>query len=317
MLYDFRSTALVVVTLLMTLLIAAERSGAAEIRVLSANAAQLPERELAAEFTKETGHQVSFTFGSPGTIQQKVAAGEIFDLLVMPIAAIEALDKAGKLLPGSRRALARVGIGVAMREGAPKPDLSTPEAFRKTLLDARSITYSDSSTGGLSGLSVEKMLAKLGIAEAVKAKAILRSDGQQLIADGKAEIGLYNVSEIPRAKGVVLAGPAPAAAQVYIEYDAAVPATNGSPEPALAFLKFLSRPAARARWEAAGLELAAEPAAAFLPPLASKWGCAGRWEFRGYNTNFFLTRRMNINYPVARNNLGRSDGRHSLSRRSS
>jgi len=256
MLDTYRRTALIVTGLFAALFISARCSGAAEIRVLSAAAAQVPERELAADFAKETGNQVSFTFGSPGTIQQKVAAGETFDLLVMPSAAIDALDKAGKLVPGSRMALARVGVGVAVREGAPKPDLSTPEAFRKTLLDARTVTYSDSSTGGLSGLSVEKLLAKLGIAEAVKAKAILRSDGQQLIADGKVEIGLYNVSEIPRVKGVVLAGPAPAAVQVYIDYDAAVPATNASPEAALSFLKFLSRPAARPRWEAAGLEMA-------------------------------------------------------------
>ena len=253
-----RFTASIAITVLVSLGVAAWTVDAAEIRVLSAAAAQVPERELAAEFTKETGHRVSFTFGSPGAIQQKVAAGETFDLLVMPAAAIEALEKAGKLVPGSRMALARVGVGVAVREDAPRPDLSTPEAFRKTLLDARTITYRDSSTGGLSGVSVEKLLAKLGIAEAVKAKAILRSDGQQLIADGKVEIGLYNVSEIPWVKGVVLAGPAPAGVQVYIDYDAAVPATNASPEAALALLKFLSRPAARARWEASGLELAGE-----------------------------------------------------------
>ncbi len=256
--YIYRWTVLIVTTLLMIVFVAAGWSGAAEIRVLSAAAAQVPEKELAAEFTKETGHQVSFTFGSPGAIQQKLAAGETFDLVILPAAGIENLDKAAKLLPGSRMALARVGIGVAVRDGAPKPDISTPEAFRKTLLEARSITYSDSSTGGLSGLSVERLLAKLGIADAVKAKAILRSDGQQLIANGQVDIGLFNVSEIPRVKGVILAGPAPSEAQVYINYDAAVPAANASPEAALAFLKFLSRPAARARWEAAGLELAGE-----------------------------------------------------------
>ena len=255
MLNAYRSTALIVRWFFAALFITARFSDAAEIRMLSAAAAQVPEKELAAEFTKETGHRVSFTFGSPGAIQQKVAAGETFDLLVMPAAAIEPLEKAGKLLHGSRMALARVSVGVAVREGAPTPDLSTPEAFRKTLLDASSVTYSDSSTGGLSGLTVEKLLAKLGIVEAVRAKAILRSDGQQLIADGKVEIGLFNVSEIPRVKGVVLAGPAPAAVQVYIDYDAAVPATNGAPEAAFSFLRFLSLPAARPRWEAAGLEL--------------------------------------------------------------
>jgi molybdate transport system substrate-binding protein len=173
----------------------------------------------------------------------------------MPTGAMDTLDKAGKLIAGSRRPLARVGIGLAVREGV-KLDFATPDALRKTLLEAHAITLSDSSTGGLSGPNALKVLQNLGIAGAVKAKLIPHPSGQELIAKGEADIGLYNVSEIPRAKGVVLAGPVPAAVQVYILYDAAVPASNTAPDSALALLKFMSSPSARPRWEAAGLELA-------------------------------------------------------------
>jgi molybdate transport system substrate-binding protein len=246
-------TKLVLAGAVVTALAAAPALGA-EIRVLSANALSAAEKDFAAEFTKESGHTVAFTFGSPGTIDQRLAAGEAYDLIITAAATFDPLEKAGKLRKDSRRPLVRVGIGIAAREGA-KLDVSTPDALRQTLLAARSITYSDSSTGGLSGINAQKVLDNLGVAEAVKGKAILKSSGQDLIASGEAEIGLFNVSEIPRAKGVVLAGKVPAAVQAYINYDAAVPAAQASPEHALAFLQYMARPVARARWEAAGLEL--------------------------------------------------------------
>jgi molybdate transport system substrate-binding protein len=226
----------------------------AEIRAICANALSIPQKEFAADFTKETGHTLAFTFGSPGTIDQKLAAGESYDLIITPKAAFEPLEKSGKLVKGSLRPLVRVGIGIAAREDA-KLDIATPDALRQTLLAARSITYSDSSTGGLSGINAQKVLDNLGIADAMKPKAILKSSGQELIASGEAEIGLFNVSEIPRAKGVVLAGKVPPAVQAYINYYAGVPTAAAASEPALAFLQYLTRPAARARWEKAGLEL--------------------------------------------------------------
>ena len=226
---------------------------AAEIRVICANALSIPEKDFAADFTGETGHTVAFTFGSPGTIDQKLVAGETYDLIITTRAAFDPLERAGKLIKDTRRPLVRVGIGIAARENA-KVDVSTPDALRKTLLAARSITYSDSSTGGLSGINAQKVLENLGIADAVKDKSILKSGGQDLIASGEAEIGLFNASEIPRAKGVVLAGKVPAAVQAYINYEAAVTAASTAPEPALAFLRYIARPAARARWEKTGLE---------------------------------------------------------------
>src|SRR3954465_6851628 len=146
---------------------------------------------------------------------------------------------------------------LAVREGV-TVDLSTVESTRKALLAARSLTLSDSSTGGLSGPNALKVLANLGIAEQVRDRLKPTANGQDLIASGEIDIGLYNVSEIPRAKGVVLAGAVPAAVQVYIVYDAAVPATNATPEPALELVRYLSRNATRPVWIKGGLEPAGE-----------------------------------------------------------
>jgi molybdate transport system substrate-binding protein len=170
-----------VCTLLIALGIALARPAwAAEIRVLNANALTVALRELAAEHTKQTGNQVTFISGSPGQIQQKVDAGEQFDLLIMPTPALTALDTAAKLAAGTKRALVRVGIGIAIREGAPKPDISTPDALRKTLLAQQKITYSDSRTGGLSGINAQKVLDNLGIADEIKSKVLPHADGHRL-----------------------------------------------------------------------------------------------------------------------------------------
>ena len=232
---------------------------AAEIKVLNANALTIAMKEIAADFTKETGHQVSFVGVSPGLVEQRIKAGEVYDLVITAAESAAAFEKDGKWRAGTRRPLARVGIGLAVREGV-KLDLSTVESTRKALLDARSLTLSDSATGGLGGPNSQKVLANLGITDAVKEKLkpMSQAGGQELIGKGEVDIGLYNVSEIPRAKGVVRAGPVPAAVQVYINYDSAVPVTNATPDAALALLAFFKRSASRAAWDKAGLEVAGE-----------------------------------------------------------
>jgi molybdate transport system substrate-binding protein len=230
---------------------------AAEIKIVNANALTVAMREIAAGFTKETGHQVTFTGVSPGLVDQRVRASEVYDIVINAAASMEAYEKEGRLRAGSRRPFARVGIGLAVREGT-KLDLSTVESTRKALLDAKAITYSDSATGGLSGINAAKVLANLGIADAVKAKSKILANGRELIAKGEVDIGLYNLSEIARYPGVVAAGPVPEAVQVYINYDAAVPATNTAPEPALALLKYFGRAASRSVWTNAGLEVVGE-----------------------------------------------------------
>jgi molybdate transport system substrate-binding protein len=227
---------------------------AAEIRVLSSNALNIAERNLAADFTKETGRQVNFVFGSPGQVEQRLKAGEAYDLVIM---ATEAAAARTDWRTGSRHPFARVGIGLAVREGT-KLDLSTVDSTRKALLDAKALTLSDSATGGLSGPNALKVLGNLGIADTVKPKLVLSNTGQELIAKGEVDIGLYNVSEIPRAKGVVLAGPVPATVQVYINYDSAIPAGAADADGALALVKYFTSKAALPRWQAAGLELAGD-----------------------------------------------------------
>ena len=230
------------------------QAAAAEIKVLAYGAVTNPARELASAFTKETGDIVTFTFGSPGPVNARLDAGEAFDLVIAATEAAKAREALWK--PGTRRPLVRVGIGLAVRDGV-RVDLSTVESTRNALLSARSLTLSDSRTGGgLSGPNALKVLANLGIADQVKDRLKPTTDGQERIASGEIEMGLYNVSEIPRAKGVVLAGPVPAAVQVYIVYDAIVPLTNTNPDAALAFVRYLGRDAARAVWSRGGLELA-------------------------------------------------------------
>jgi molybdate transport system substrate-binding protein len=232
-------------------------AAAAEIKVLDANALTNAMKELAADYTKETGNTVTFVGVSPGQVEQRIKAGEIYDLVITATASAQAFEKEGRFIAGSRHPLARVGIGIAVRDGVTL-DLSTVESTRKALLDAKTITYSDASTGGLSGINAQKVLQNLGIADAVKAKTKLSgalADGQAAIAKGDIDLGLFNVSEIPRAPGVVRAGPVPDAVQVYINYDSAIPVTNAAPEPAIALLKFFHRPAAHAVWDKAGLEV--------------------------------------------------------------
>jgi len=241
------------------LLAAAAPATGAEIKVLNANALTIAMKELAADFSKETGHQVSFVGVSPGLVAQRIKAGEVYDLVITATESAEEFEKEGRWRAGSRRPLARVGIGAAVREGV-KIDISTVESTRKVLLDAKTLTYSNSTGGGLSGINAQKVLANLGLTEAVKTKTKLSdnlADGQALIAKGEIDIGLFNLSEIPRAPGVVRVGPVPAAVQVYINYDSALPVTNTAPEAALALLSHFLRPASRPVWDKAGLEVGA------------------------------------------------------------
>jgi len=257
MMHDFRLASFVAA---LALFVSTTSVWATEIRVLNANALTGAMKELAAGFSKETGTVVTFVGVSPGQVEQRVKAGEAYDLVITATASAQAFEKEGRWIAGSRQSLARVGIGFAVRDGV-SVDLSTVESTRRALRDAKSITYSDSSSGGLSGINAQKVLANLGLVDAVRPKTKLSralADGQAQIAKGDIDIGLFNLSEIPRAPGVVRAGPVPAAVQVYINYDAALPVANSSPEPALALLKFFRRPVSRAIWDKAGLELAGD-----------------------------------------------------------
>jgi molybdate transport system substrate-binding protein len=230
---------------------------AADIRVLSVGAVQQAVRELATEFGNETGHHVVLTIGSPVVVMQKIKDGEVADAVIVSEPAMDQLDKEGVVNPESRVPLAKTGMGVAVRTGAPLPDLSTPEAFKQSLLAAKSVVYGDPSLANQSGEKAERILVQAGILDALKSRLKIvpgQAASQEMIAKGEAEMGLYNVSEIPEGKGLALAGPVPALLQIKTSYEGALMSDGAVPEAARAFVRFLASSEARPKWLAAKLE---------------------------------------------------------------
>jgi molybdate transport system substrate-binding protein len=229
----------------------------AEVRVLSVGAVQNAVRSLAEDFAKETGHQIVFTIGSPAIVMQKIKDGETHDAVIVSEPAMDLLDREGIVNPESRERLATTGLGVAVRAGAPVPDLSTPEAFKQALLAAASIVHGDPTLPNQSGEKAEKVLANAGLLDALKPKIQIvagQAASQEKVAKGEVELGLYNVSEIPEGKGLKLAGPVPPPLQINTTYEGALMSDGAVPEAARAFLRFLAEPEARPKWVAAKLE---------------------------------------------------------------
>jgi molybdate transport system substrate-binding protein len=234
----------------------ATQAGAVELRVLTAGAMQEVEREAAAEFTRATGHTLVITPGTVGQIQQRLNAGEAADIVVLSAPALAMLRQAGGLKRGSDIVLARIGIGVGARAGAPRPDISTPDAFRAAMLAARSVVHMDPATGASSGIATAKIFESLGIAAAMEPKTILQTEGYTAdrVASGEAELAIQNMSEIIPVKGAVLVGPLPPALQTYTTYAAGIGARSAQPDAAKAFLDHLARAETQAHWDAAGIE---------------------------------------------------------------
>lgn len=193
---------------------------AAEIRVLTAGAFKAAVLAIQPDFERETGHKLVVDNDTAGGVARRVDAGEAFDVVIVTPAGIDAMVAKGKVVAGSRRDVARTGVGVMVKEGAPKPDIASVEAFKATLLNAKSISYIDPASGGSSGIYLAALFEKMDIAEALKPKSKLKGGGYvaDLISSGEAEIGLHQISEIIPAKGVTLVGPLPAAVQTYTTY---------------------------------------------------------------------------------------------------
>jgi len=239
------------------LALAGSPAAAADISVFSSGAPSAVLKVLAVAFARDTGNHFEFTVGTPGDLQNKLAAGATPDLVVAPAPVIERLEKAGTLKTGSRVDLARVGIGVVVRAGAPQPDIATADAVRKMLLAAKSIVHTSPEGSGFAGKAVARMIEQMGVADAVKPKLTIMQaidGGVDLVAKGKAEVGLFNISEILPVQGVTLVGPLPAGVQSYIVFAAALHAGSRSPGPAQAFVKLATDPATRAQWSAGGLD---------------------------------------------------------------
>jgi molybdate transport system substrate-binding protein len=236
--------------------IAFASANAAELKVLGGGPVDTTFQEIAAAFARETGHKVEGTFSTVGVIQDKLKAGEKPDIIILTPAAMDELDKAGTFVAGTRVELGRAQSGLAVKAGAPVPDISTPEALKKTLLAARTVAYVDPKVGATTGVFFASLLNRLQIADEVNKKAVLFTRGfyvADAIAEGKAEIGNTNMSEMVPNKGVKVVGPLPEPLGLVTPYLGAV--TSGSPnrDAARALLAALSSPAAREKFKAAGL----------------------------------------------------------------
>jgi molybdate transport system substrate-binding protein len=229
---------------------------AAEIKVLAAAAIDHPFEAVAHEFEHDTGTKVNVEFGSVGAIQNKLKAGAKPDVVILSTAATAAAEKEGAALAGSRAVVGRAEIGVAVRDGTPAPDISTVDAFKKALIGAKSVSYTDPAGGGTAAVFVAGLLDRLGIADAVKKNAVPFNTGREVIAavlKGDAEIGIGFTTEFVPVKGVKVVGSLPKEIEFVNEYSAYIPATSAAAEPARAFLAYLARPASRDTFKAAGV----------------------------------------------------------------
>jgi len=228
---------------------------AAEIRVLSAGAVEPGLRAAAAAFQKQSGHSVNIAFNTAPEIRKRIGAGEAFDVVIAPPAALDEFAGAGKVA-AERANLGRVGLGVAVRPGASMPDISSSEALKRSVLEADSIVFNRASTG----IYLENLLKKMGIYEKVESKTTRYPDAaavmEHLLKGKGREFGFGPVTEIllHREKGLKLVGPLPAEVQNYTSYSAAPMTAAANAEPARSLVRYLGSAEAKALLAAAGVD---------------------------------------------------------------
>jgi molybdate transport system substrate-binding protein len=249
------------VILLLVVSIVAE---AAEVKVLSAVGMRQVMLDLGSKFERATGHTLAITFDSGGVIVKRIEAGETVDVVMIPRSGIERLAEAGKVVVDSIANLARSSVGLAVRKGAPKPDISSPEAFKRTLLAAKSIARPDPALGGSSGVHIAKVLERLGIADEVTSKSVISSRPGETaampgyaVANGRAEIALHQIQELISVPGIEIVGPLPGELQETFVFSAGILAGAKEPEAGKALINFLRTPDATAVIKAKGMEPAA------------------------------------------------------------
>ena len=213
----------------------------AEVRLLASGALKDAYLELIPDFEKASGHKVTVAWSSTTEIRRRIAAGEIADLVILGSSGTDALIKEGKLLVSTRATFARSGIYVAVRADAPKPDIGSIEALKKTLFAAKSVGYSE----GASGTYLVSMFQKLGIYDQVKSKASIAKANEPVgekVVRGEAEIGFHQLSELIPVKGIQIVGPLPAELQHITVFSGAIHSEAKESGAARALIKFLTTP---------------------------------------------------------------------------
>jgi molybdate transport system substrate-binding protein len=230
---------------------------AAEIKILATTAMKTALDALAPQFAAASGHTPHLAYGPSGGLAKRVADGEGADVVILA-GGIDELIRQGRVVAASRADVASVRIGVAVRKDAARPDISTPDAFKRTLLAARSVAFAGPASGGASGIYLLKMFERLGIAAEIDAKAKFARGGPEgmvsaLVASGEAEIGLQQMSEIMSVPGVDLVGPLPEALQTVTVYSAGVLAKAEHADAAMELIRFLQTQAAATVYRTKGL----------------------------------------------------------------
>jgi molybdate transport system substrate-binding protein len=226
---------------------------AAELRVFATRSIATVLDKIGPEFERTTGHKLVVTSDIAIRMVRQIYAGESFDFLVAAPSQIDELIRDGKIIATTRTNLVRSGIGVQVRAGAPKPDISSVEAFKRALLNAKSIGYLNE---GQSGVYLARLLERLGVAEAIKSK-VTRPDTDvvsELVAKGEIEFGMVVITQILTTPGVELVGPLPEEIQSYITFTAGVSASSKVPDAAKALMVFLQGPTAIPVIKSQGME---------------------------------------------------------------
>jgi molybdate transport system substrate-binding protein len=228
-----------------------------ELAIISARAVKSAVTALAQNFSRATGHAVTFDFAPVGALEQKLANGAKADVVILSSSAIATLAKAEQIVAGSERELGRTSIGVAVRDGAALPDIATPDAFKALLLNARAIALSDPAVGGTAARYLPQLFARMGLADALEAKLVRCSGGGDVaerVARGEAEIGITFVSEMLPNAGVRVVGALPALYGNDTTYCAAVHVSSVAGEAAGGLIAALASPSGDQIWRSAGFE---------------------------------------------------------------
>jgi molybdate transport system substrate-binding protein len=243
------------ITLVCAFLVAHRASAQApDIHVLASNGIKAVVEDLLPQAEHAIGHSITVQFIPTANIKQKIEAGEPFDVAIITPEAIADLTKQGKTVGGSGTPISRAGVGIAIRKGSPRPDISTPEAIKSALLNVKAVAYAPQ---GASTATVTQMLDSLGITDAMKSKTVLLQGSDLTIAavlDGRADFVITLVSELLPIKGLELLGPLPDKFQHYVSFSAATSAGAKDPVSANALIQFLAGPMALPVINARGME---------------------------------------------------------------
>jgi molybdate transport system substrate-binding protein len=228
----------------------------AEVRIFVGGALAETITMIGSDFAKSSGHKLDIVSDTTGALVGKLKAGEKADVIVVTEIAIDGLQKEGALVQGSRTPLVRALVGVGVKAGAASPDLSSVDAFKRTLLAAKTVSYVDPKAGGTSGTYFEGLIARMGIADQMKPKIVYRTQGAGVadaVATGAAELGITFIAELSPNKGVKIAGPLPNEIQLPTNYVAGVLSVSANKEVARGFINAMTAPGGEAVFKGAGL----------------------------------------------------------------